>query len=191
MARNRVLSEFGPAANDDIFLYTKGGEYSLDGVEYIGEYHKVRGIAKSGPTSKTTNSRVLQRLYSNPDHYVYDKVFNFEVGVLQFVEPKPHRFTPTDASYETGYEMRFFVERIEDDLSYPIEIDNIQYSLINEPGGIDGGIYLSTSVRWKLTGREQDIIDHNEAELNKASRIVPSVNYAVKNFLEFARITLV
>ena len=87
--------------------------------------------------------------------------------------------------------MRFFVEKVEDDFSYAVEIDNDQFNLINKPGGIDGGVYLSAAVRWKLTGRRQDIIDHNEMELYKASSKVPSVNYAVKNFLEFARITLV
>ena len=190
MARNRVVSAFGPAANDDIYLYTKGGEYSLDGVEYIGEYHMVHGIAKTGPKPGPT-TKVLQRLYTNKDHYVYDKIHNFDVVVNDFVEPKPHLFNPTDVSYESGFETRFFVERIEDDLSYAIEIDNDQFNLINRPGGIDGGIYMSTSVQWKLTGRRQDIIDHNEKELFKASYFVPSVNYAVKNFLEFARVTLV
>jgi len=190
MAKNRVTSAFSPGANDGIFLYTKGGEYSLDGIEYIGEYHVVHGVAKTGP-KPTPETKLLQRLYPNKDHYIYDKIHNFDVKVLDFVEPRPHLFNPTDVSYESGYQMRFFVERIEDDLSYAIEIDNDQFNLIDKPGGIDGGIYLSASVRWKLTGRRQDIIDHNEMELFKASSKVPSVNYAVKNFLEFARITLV
>ena len=190
MAKNRVTSAFSPAANDDIYLYTKGGEYSLDGVEYVGEYHKVMGVAKTGP-KPGPGTQVLQRLYTNRDHYIYDKIHNFDVAVMDFVEPKPHLFNPTDVSYESGFEMRFFVEKVEDDFSYAVEIDNDQFNLINKPGGIDGGVYLSAAVRWKLTGRRQDIIDHNEMELYKASSKVPSVNYAVKNFLEFARITLV
>ena len=84
-----------------------------------------------------------------------------------------------------------FVEKIEDSESYAIEVNQEQFNLINKEGGIDGSIYTYTAINWKLTGRSRDIIEHNETQLYKASSIVPSINYAVRNFLEFARITLV
>ena len=71
------------------------------------------------------------------------------------------------------------------------KIDLTQFKQINTKGGIDGGLYSNTTVIWKLTGAKSDIIAHNELEIYKASKIVPSVGYAIKNYLEYARITLV
>lgn len=190
MALDRVYSEFGSGRNDNLYKYTKGGQFSLDGVEYIGEYHYRSNTPKTGPVP-TLESRVLQRLYRVQDHYVYDRNFNFDVSVLNFVDPRPYLYTPLESVYAVGTDTRYFVEKIEDSESYAIEIDQAQYDAIGKPGGIDNAIYTSAFITWKLTGRRQDIIDHNETQLFKASSIVPSINYAVRNFLEFARITLV
>ncbi len=190
MAIDRNYSEFGSGRNDNIYKYTKGGQFSLDGEEYIGEYHFLGKTAKTGPLP-LPESRVLQRLYRAQDHYVYDRNFNFNVGVLKFIDPRPYLYAPTEAAFAVGIDTRYFVEKIEDSESYAIEIDQAQYDAIGKPGGIDSAIYTYAFVIWKLTGRRQDIIDHNDTQLFRASRTVPSVNYAVRNFLEFARITLV
>jgi hypothetical protein len=190
MAQNRIISEFSPGRNDNLYKYTKGGEFSLDGVEYIGEYHFISNVPKTGPVP-TNDSKVLQRLYKNSDHYTYDKLFSFNVPILNYVEPIPYLYTPSEQNYQAGFDTRYFVEKIEDELSFAIEIDYDQFNLINRPGGIDGAIYTSAEIRWQLTGRRADIISNNETELFKASAVVPSINYAVRNFLEFARITLV
>ena len=190
MALDRRYSEFGSARNDNIYKYTKGGQFSLDGEEYIGEYHFAGKTAKTGPIPNL-ESRVLQRLYRVQDHYIYDRNFEFNVGVLNFVDPRPYLYAPIEPVYVVGSDTRYFVEKIEDSESYAIEIDQAQYDTIGKPAGIDSAIYTYAIVTWKLTGRRQDIIDHNELQLYKASAKVPSVNYAVRNFLEFARITLV
>jgi len=190
MALDRRYSEFSPGRNDNIYLYTKGGQFSLNGEEYVGEYHYAGLTPKTGPI-QSKDSVVLQRLYRNPDHYVYDKQFNFDVGVLSFADPIPFLYVPTEQVYEAGFDTRYFVEKIEDALSYAIEIDEQQYVNIGTRGGIDSGLYTFTEIRWKLTGKSQDIINHNEDQIFKASTIVPSIAYAVRNYLEFARITQV
>lgn len=188
--QNRIISEFSPGRNDNLYKYTKGGEFSLDGVEYIGEYHYISNVPKTGPIP-SNDSKMLQRLYRNPDHYTYDKLHNYNPAVLNFVEPIPYLYTPSEQNYQAGFDTRYFVEKIEDELSFALEIDYDQYNLLGRPGGIDNAIYTSAEIRWQLTGRRDDIIKNNEMELFKASKAVPSINYAVKNFLEFARITLV
>lgn len=186
----RKISEFSPGRNDNIYLYTKGGEFSLDGKDYIGEYHYAVTTPKTGPIPGP-NSKVLQKAYKNRDHYIYDKAFNFNAPLKQYVTPKPHLYRPKEQAYVDGFDTRYFVEKIQDDKSYAIEIDINQYNSLNTPGGIDGGLYPSAIVRWQLTGRHDDIIKNNERELLVASRNVPSVYYVVKTPLEFARITLV
>ncbi len=82
------------------------------------------------------------------------------------------------------------MEKVNDDNSYAIEINTSQNRTYGIPGGIDPGLYTKAIVNWKLTGRREDIIAHNELEIYKASATVPTVAYAVRNFLEFAQITL-
>ena len=185
----KKISEFSPGRNDNIYLYTKGDEFSLDGKDYIGEYHYATTTPKTGPIP-SPYSRLLQKVYRNADHYIYDKAFKFDVPVSRYVAPKPYVYIPDDQAYANKFDTRYFIEKIQDDKSYAIEIDILQYININKLGGIDGGLYPNAMVQWQLTGRREDILKNNELELLKASKTVPSVAYAVKNYLEFARITL-
>ena len=189
MIREKTTSEFSPRANNDNFLYTKGGEFSLNGVEYIGEYHMIDGMAKTFPLANP-DSQILRRIYRNADHYIYDRLHDFDTPVLQFIDPKPYVYRPSEQDYPIGFDNRYFVEKVDDDNSFAIEVDQDQYNNIGTVRNIDAGLYLAASIRWKLTGRREDIISHNEAEIYKASKFCPSVGYAIKNFLEFTRITL-
>lgn len=182
-------SRFGVRKNNNIYLYTKGKEYSLNGIEYIGEYHLDGNIAKVGPVVDP-EALPLQRYYANKDHYIYDKQYNFNPKVLQFTLPVYFAYTPIEQAYLIGYDTRFFVEKINDDQSYAIEIDEKQFRNINKKGGIDGGIYAASAVQWQLTGYQKDITINNELSLLQASVVTPSVQYAVKNYTEFARFTL-
>ena len=186
----QLTSNFGVRINDGIYLYTKGGEFSYEGKNYIGEYHYDNIIPKTGPIHNN-DAKTLQRYYANPEHYLYDKAFAFKPKVLSYVNPKPHLYIPNEQTYEVGLDSRYFIEKVQDSQSYAIEIDLTQFKQINTKVGIDGGLYSNTTVIWKLTGAKSDIIAHNELEIYKASKIVPSVGYAIKNYLEYARITLV
>jgi hypothetical protein len=184
------INKYSAASNTGIYLYTKGGEYSLDGLDYIGEYHMEGSTAKTGPVMNS-NSRVLHRAYRNRDHYTYDKNFEFKVRVLDYVEPVPYLYRPAEQAYTAGMDARFFVEKYDDNTSYAIEINSQQYEKIGKKGGIDGGLYRYATIQWQLTGRREDIISHNELEVYKASSILPTIEYSIKNYLDFARITLV
>lgn len=182
-------SRFGIRKNNNTYLYTKGKEYSLNGIEYIGEYHLDGTVAKVGPILDP-EAPALQRYYANKDHYIYDKQYNFNSKVLQFISPVYYSYAPAEQAYLIGYDLRYFVEKINDDESYAIEIDEKQFRNINKKGGIDGGIYAVSTVQWQLTGYQKDIAANNELSLRQASVITPSVEYAVKNYTEFARFTL-
>ena len=70
-----------------------------------------------------------------------------------------------------------------------MEINNQQFRTIGKPGGIDGGLYAYQSLEWRLTGTQQAIYQHNQLQLYKASRTLPTIAYAVRSFTEGARIT--
>jgi hypothetical protein len=184
-----AINKYTAAYNVNNYLYTKGREYTLNGKSYIGEYHLDGDVPMTGPVP-APESKQLRRMYNNLDHYIYDGVFLFSVPVLNYVDPVPFIYKPLSQAYITGFDARFFVEK-KDDEGYAIEIDSMQYDKIGSLGGIDGGLYQHTIVEWKLTGRRDDIIKYNEYQIKKASKIVPTVQYAIRNYLEFAQITLV
>lgn len=186
----QLTSNFGVRINSNTYLYTKGGEFSYEGKNYIGEYHYDSNIPKIGPTHNK-NAKTLQRYYANPEHYIYDKAFNFKSKILSYVNPKPYLYKPNEQTYKTGIDSRYFIEKIQNNESYAVEIDLTQFNNINKANGIDGSINTYTSIKWKLTGERSTIIAYNELEVYKASAIVPSINYAIKNYLEYARVTLV
>ena len=213
--RNRGVASSSPAKTQKIYLYTKGGEYSLNGIEYVGEYHIENGVPKVGPIpmslendinrttavdsissnvrlskkDKPSEGGVLRRLYANKDQYTYDSVKGFKVPVVDFVDPKPYIWKPNEAAYEATEGTRYFVEKINDEGSFAIEIDPEQYQLIGLPRGIDNGLYSFTSIRWKLVGSRDYITTFNQQQLYQAAYIVPSILYSVKNFTEYARFT--
>jgi lipoprotein-anchoring transpeptidase ErfK/SrfK len=213
--KNRGVSSSSPAKKQKLFLYTKGGEYSLNGIEYIGEYHIDNGVAKTGPlpptlsrivnktgpdqivpskvrltnTKNEESGKVLHKYYTNKDHYLYDKLKDFNVNVVNYKEPVPYLWKPSEVEYDNGESVRYFVEKVNDEESYAIEINQQQFDRINQFGGIDGGLYSFVSIEWKLVGSRQYVESYNEKQLYKASAIVPSIGYAVRNFIEYARLT--
>lgn len=190
MAKKPGLRTYSAQKNDNNYLYTKGGEYSLNGLNYIGEYHLDGTIPKTGPII-AEDTMELRKPYTNINSYNYDVLRKFKKLVTRFQDPKPYLYTPNSQVYTVGFDTRYFVEKIEDNESYAIEIDQNQYGLIGQPNGIDIGLYPIAIVNWKLTGTSANIIAHNELEIYKASFTCPSVAYAVRNYLEYAQIALV
>jgi hypothetical protein len=180
-------SKYSARSNNvqNIHLYTKGKQFSLSGVEYVGEYH----LREDGPWTepiKSDTSEKLQKYYTNKDHYVYDRVKEFVTPPYQYVSPTPIIYRPTQQAYTTGQDIRYFVEKINDEKSYAIEIDQKQFDRLGKNGGIDSGIYLYTSILWKLVGTLEEVSTFNETQIQKAKRIVPTIDYAIPNLIQFA-----
>lgn len=213
--RSGNIVNYSPRKKVRTHLYTKGGEYSLDGVEYVGEYYLEEGIARTGPKPPTDeeeslpvgdpqllNPKVrlieqnasnwgqeLRRIYPTKTQYDYEVLKSFNVLVRQFAEPQPHIYQPKESAYSVGFDERYFVQKRGDEQSYAIEIDLNQWELIGYPKGIDSGLYAYTKVTWRLTGAYDYIAQQNELALFRAQREVPSILYSVKNFTEYARFT--
>lgn len=180
------------------YLYTKGRQFSLDGQNYIGEYHKVGSNYKTGPV-ETPNSKLLTKYYNNPIIYEYDKSREFVERVR--VQPNQIVWAPIETNYQTGYATRYFVERIGQYEGYPIEIDQIQKARYGKDEGIDEGVYSLLTLQWKLTGPErsiykdgklyaQGIYEYNQAQVILGTKIIPNLETAIKSYTEYARITL-
>lgn len=213
--RSGNISIFSGRKANKTHLFTKGGEYSLDGENYIGEYYIEGEFAYTGPApvsidsnvnrigdpdlvnskiklvteSTSLSGRILRRIYTEKYQYDYEKLKLFDINVLNFVDPTPYLYQPTEAAYDAGEDQRFFVQKRGSDSSYAIEISPTQWEMIGQFKGIDDGLYAFTSVTWKLVGAYDIIAQQNELALFKAQRIIPSILYSVKSFTEFARFT--
>lgn len=197
MAKTRGNSPYHlKSVNRNKYLYTKGYEYSLDGENYVGEYHIIGETAYTGP-EQSTSSKQLRRYYTNKDLYAYDKARNFQTRVR--VEPDQHVFTPNESDYLAGFVNRYFVERVGKFEGYPLEIEKRQASGYGKIGGIDEGAYNLVSVKWLLVGvrnsyvlpngvRVEGVYDHNYREILLATKIIPNLQEAIKNYLEFVRL---
>lgn len=184
----RLKAKGSPQADANNYFYTKGGEFSLNGVEYVGEYHLVALQPFTGPVH-TESSLQLRRFYAYDYHYTYDGLFDFLVPASQYVDPVPYTFSPSEVQYTRGFAPRYFVEKLNDEKSYAVEIDLPQYQKLGKLGGIDGGLYSHSVVEWKLTGTANAILLHNEMQMIKAQQIVPSVLFCITSYTEFGRIT--
>lgn len=180
------------------YLYTKGGQFSLNGENYIGEYHQLGAVFRTGPIPDP-QSLLLTRFYSNKDLYDYDRARNFKQRLR--VEPNQIVFFPKQGDYEAGFSKRYFVERSGAYEGYPIEIDKSQKTTYGKEGGIDEAAYSLVTLEWKLTGYERNvykngelfvmgIYEHNLREVVTNSRVIPNLITAIKSYTEFARVTL-
>lgn len=179
------------------YRYTKGYEYSLNGVNYIGEYHMLGQVAKTGPI-ETPSSLMLTKYYGNQDLYEYDKARGFPKRVRNI--PNQIVWTPKASDYKIGYATRYFVERIGNMEGYPLEIDARQSDQYGKDGGIDEGVYGLAKVKWKLIGPERTVVvnnqviegiyEHNQNEVIRQTRIIPNIESAIKSYTEYAQITI-
>lgn len=180
------------------YLYTKGKQYSLDGVEYIGEYHIDGKFTKTGPIP-SPQSRILRKYYADPMLYDYDRCRKFPER--NRIDPNQIVWAPIETNYVSGFATRYFVERAGKYLGYPIEIDSQQAAEYGKEGGIDEGVYTLIKFPWKLTGAErtiykdgevyiEGIFEHNYRQVVLNSRIIPNLESAIRSYTDFARITL-
>lgn len=180
------------------YLYTKGLEYSLNGENYVGEYHIKGREVFTGPVPSPT-SQQLRKYYTNHDLYMYDKARGFKERIR--VQPNQIVWAPIETEFTTGFSTRYFVERIGNMEGYPIEIDQDQYNNYGLNRGIDEGVYITVKLKWKLTGPLRSIMknnelflegiyDHNQREVMSKARDIPNLEYAIKSYTEYARVTI-
>lgn len=181
--------------------YTKGGEYSLNGRDYVGEYHIANNKAFTGPNG-TIGSKELTKYYPHNMVYTYDSLFQFKKIESTFKQPMDAIIIPTEGDYLAGMYERYFLQSLIDMQKMPIEVSKTAYQSLGKPNGLDNESNIPITVMWTLTGPlrsyadsngyiVQGIYEKNEAQVLKLSTAYPNIQYKLKNYLEFARPTFV
>lgn len=170
------FSPYSAQGKDLTYLYTKGKEFSLDGKEYIGEYHLNGTEVKSGPI-ETIRSRMLYPYYENKDHFIYDMIDSKFNLVKTYAEPKPYIPTLNEAAYQAGSIERYFVRNIVSSKGYPLEINSSQFKNIGKFGGINPGVYVSVKLTWRITNSTNaftlaEVRTFNKKEIVHAKKVI-------------------
>lgn len=178
--------------------YTKGKEYSLNGNDYIGEYHFRSGKAFAGPFG-TNTPKPLSAYYPDSMNYTYDNLFNF--AKLESALKQPTRLTavvPTESDYKVGSYQRYFMQSLIDSAKIPVELTKTEFQTAGKPNGLDNRVNAAFSFVWVLTGPLRSYKDNNgyvvdglyeknEKTLLQIAQTYPNIIYTVKNYVEFAR----
>ena len=211
--RAKKLSKYSQQSVAETYLYTRGLQYSLNGVEYIGEYHIIGPDAFTGPTPIKTDDNIninnsisvlnprqnitslktqdqglkLTSYYSSLNNYSYDNIIKSKL-ISNFRSPKQIMYQPKDSAYDAGIDSRYFVQKRGADDNFAIEIDINQWELIGSYRGIDNGLYYAAAIKWMLVGTYDYVYNYNQQELIKAEPLVPNIMYAIKNFTEYSKL---
>lgn len=177
--------------------YTKGFEYSLDGENYVGEYHIKDGIPYKGPVTDVERIE-LTRFYSEQNNFEYDKLFDFKKVEPTFKKIQAAKIEPQETDYELGFYERYFLYNITDATKMPIEIQPAEQEILGKTKGYDDRVNDLVVVKWQLTGPLNNttsrsglfyagIYETNVATVEKISQKYPNMLYAFRNYTEFAR----
>jgi len=190
-------------------LYTKGDEFIIEatGEQYKGQYHLVDGIAFSGKPKSVGVRKLIPGAFANYDTYIYDKSLRFNSRVKQSIQPKFYRPAPTTPEYQVGSIQRYIVSHNLDTTKFPIEIGVSQANTYGGRGGIDAGIYTLHKIKWILVGSFVttsttnpttgqpgppilSVEDQNRRTLEPIIRRYPMMEFAFRNYTEFAQSSL-
>lgn len=86
-------------------------------------------------------------------------------------------------AYMSGYIFRYFAQKANDDNSTIFEIDAINKSELDSDG-----YYKTTSIKWRITGTPQEIIDSNTASIKLVYSEMKNLKLYLSNLLQFAKI---
>tara|TARA_B100001094_G_C18073339_1_gene741273 strand:- start:432 stop:977 length:546 start_codon:yes stop_codon:yes gene_type:complete len=178
----------------------------VDGTEYIGLYHAyttgevftqasfVDGVSKTLIPYKDVEliSEVGVDFEKNFEYDNIKRITIYESGT-----PNPKFVQPTDKDKINGYMVRLFAQKVNDE-NVLIEINQDDIKNIGTPDGIDRNLYKTFSLRWKVSGPDDDILDSagnivesgiaptNERTVDLKSEQYPALKKLLNNFTEFS-----
>jgi hypothetical protein len=144
---------------------TSGGDFILNGKEYIGKYYiTYDGRAFSGAYPEVGPNELLTRdsetAYKNtPDNAnlaIIDRRTSSKISThsREKTSGKPNTFypRPIEEDYTRGYIIRYFAKK-ENENGFVIEISKEEYNkIVNGTADYDIRLYQVADIIWKLTG---------------------------------------
>lgn len=160
-------------------LYTNGGEYLLDGVDYVGKYHLLyNGQAYSGIDQYDSNPRLLTKYTPSNSSAVNQRVgdtvsFPFERDsttedysavatnlATEVQQPSQYFANPTQDEIAIGEMVRYFLKRFNDQRF--VEVNKETYnSIVNKDNRYAWQLWIAMEVPWLIKGQEEEVAKTN------------------------------
>ena len=174
-------------------LYTTGQEWmTTDNEDYIGLYHRyATGEVYTNAKWNVNSSISLIKYKQTPTANKSYKKIKFDIETT-YKSLQPIKIEITQTNINNGYVDRYFVQNIV--TNNIIEINTDQQKKLNE-NKFDPNLYISTSIRWYITGNLETIIkngvtlksvtEKNLDQINIASRTIPTISTYLTNLSEY------
>lgn len=102
-----------------------------------------------------------------------------------------HHPSPTESDYSKGYITRYFVKRVNGDMSTVREISQEDYNTVSKDP-----LYVSTSLTWVIKGKLSPsyignqvvlsgVLNINDAAIKIAEKVVPGISFILLNLAQF------
>jgi len=108
-------------------------------------------------------------------------------GSGNIIRRYPVAFYPqlTADDYNLGYIIRYFVKLKSNKDSSIIEVDEGGYKFLSENIGVGRSFYQSISLRWKITGKREDVIIGNTKTVESRELLMSGISLKLGNRLQF------
>ena len=88
-----------------------------------------------------------------------------------------------ESEYDVGYVLRYFAQKANDDNAPITEIDDSNQIEIKMDG-----YYKIVSIKWRLTGTPQEIMDSNKSSIASVYSEMKNLKLYLSNLLQFAKV---
>lgn len=88
--------------------------------------------------------------------------------------------TPKEADYKRGYIVRYFIQKVNDELAPIHEISSKMFSRYQS-----NTIFKTISLDWRLTGTTEEVRNSNGASVRLASQDMKKISWYLPNLLQF------
>jgi hypothetical protein len=185
---------FYPKGEQILGLLTKGKEWMLNDTreEYDGPYHRFTdGIVMTlAAPSKKSKYLVPYKDLSSAEAAasdIYRKLT--KVNVDQYIAPSYYYPKKREIDISKGYIERYFVQKKnEPTITSIVEIDKKQYDKVSITNKecINGNLYYTFLLRWKITGTEAEIKQINLETLTRLTAKYPGIRQYLGDLTEFS-----
>lgn len=190
MSRKKVRYTKDEITNN---LYTTGQEWmTTDNEDYIGLYHRYSTgeVYTNAKWNANTSAELIKYKQTPTANKSYKKIKSNIVTTYESLQPIKIEITQTNIN--DGYIDRYFIQNIVTNNIIEINIDQQKKLKENK---FDPNLYISTSIRWYITGNLETIIkngvtlksvtDKNLDQINIAARTIPTISTYLTNLSEY------
>tara|TARA_B100000085_G_scaffold282764_1_gene311969 strand:+ start:776 stop:1348 length:573 start_codon:yes stop_codon:yes gene_type:complete len=189
MGRQRIYYPRGAQRQG---LYTSGGQWmSEDGAEWVGQYHIYTNTGEVFTEPEYVKGKSVKLVpYANLGEenerrtFQYNKIKQIDDYEPTITLPDPYFPQPTGEDYDTGYVVRYFLQKKGSRVIFEVSKDGFSFEDPN---------YHKCELKWKISGPLNDlngisgIIDTNQRTVLLKRKEMPFIDSYLTDLTQLAK----